>query len=99
MLSERARRYLASLRRIKAVPTPEVERALREQGLPCFSAWLDFHERYAGYVEPLGAEVAIWGIVHENSHWIKPGRAAVEKSHGEEAEWLVACAEVHGSYT
>jgi hypothetical protein len=98
MLSERAQRYLAGLERLPAVPVSRVEQALRDQGQPCFPAWLEFHERYAGYVETLGLERAVLGIVHEQSRWIVPGRAAAARSYEPEAEWFVACAEAHPSH-
>ena len=99
MLTERARQYLTSLERLRPVPTKEVERVLGEQGSPCFEVWLDFHERYAGYVEPLGGDQATWGIVHEGSRWMKPGQANVKKAHEVDVKWFVTCAAVHGSYT
>jgi hypothetical protein len=98
MLSQRARRYLSKLKRITPVPTAEVQRVLEQQGVECYSAWLDFHERYAGYVEPLGLEAAVLGIVHTRSRWIIPGAAAVVRSYECNAEWFVYCAEVHPSF-
>lgn len=98
MLSDRARGYLATLKRVKPVATTAVERALKEYGEPCYPAWLEFHERYAGYVEPLGLELAVFGIVHERSRWISPGRVAVEQSYESRASRFVMCAEVHPSY-
>ncbi len=99
MLTERAQKYLASLDRIRPVPTAEVERVLRNQGSVCPPVWLDFHERYAGYVEPMGGtDTAIWGIVHENSYWLAPGQAHIAESREVDVNWFVACAEVHGSY-
>jgi hypothetical protein len=98
MLSERARRYLASLQRLAPVPTAEVERALRRQGLQCYPAWLDFHERYAGYVEPIGLEAAVLGIVHAQSRWMVPGAVATVDSYQSEADYFVVCADVHPSY-
>lgn len=98
MLSERARSYLSTLKRVTPVSTAMVERALKEQDVPCYPAWLEFHERYAGYVEPLGLEEAVLGIVHERSKWIVPKRAAVEPSYESSASRFVICAEVHPSY-
>jgi hypothetical protein len=98
MLSERAQRYLSRLKRITPVPTEEVRRVLERQGTARFPVWLDFHERYAGYVEPQGLDTAVLGIVHARSHWIKPGAAAVSRSYEASAEWFVTCAEAHPSY-
>ena len=97
MLTERAKSYLSTLKRIPPVPSAQVEKVLLDQGSPCFQPWLDFHERYAGYVEPLGLDTAIWGIVHEKSYWIAPGRAEVDRETHEDV-WYVTCAEVHPSY-
>jgi hypothetical protein len=98
MLSQRAQDYLATLKRARAVPASEVEKALQRKSAPFFEAWRDFHERYAGYIEPLGAEQAVWGIVHEQSYWLRPGQAQVEETFDSGADWLVTCAEVHPSY-
>ena len=98
MPSERAQRYLASLERLTPVPTARVEQVLKDQGSPCFPAWLEFHERYAGHVEPIGLERAVWGLVHAQSRWVKPFRAVVTPSLQAEADWLITCAEVHPSY-
>jgi hypothetical protein len=97
MLTERAERYLARLQRIPPVPVSTVEKVIRDRGQKYFDSWLSFHDRYAGYVEPLGRDTAIWGIVHAQSHWIKPGHAIVEKEPHENV-WYVTCAEVHPSY-
>jgi hypothetical protein len=98
MLSDRARWYLSTLKRQTPVSTEVVERVLKEQGVPCHPAWLDFHERYAGYVEPLGLESAVLGLVHERSKWIVPMRAAVQPSYESSAAVFVTCAEAHPSY-
>jgi len=97
MLSERAENYLKTLDRLPGLPAAALEKALREQGKPCFEPWLAFQEQYAGYVEPLGQDTAIWGILHEHSQWIKPGRVIVDREPHEET-WYVTCAEVHPSY-
>ena len=97
-LSERAQRYLSKLKRIMPVPTEEVERTLQRQGLECFPAWLDFHERYAGYVEDLGLEKAVLGIVHARTQWFTPGTAEVRRSYHGDANWFARCAEAHPSF-
>ena len=99
MLSERARHYLATLKREAPVPTRELERVLKEQGATCFPAWLDFHERYAGYVEPIGLEMAVWGLVHQRPRWMKALRVAINPSYESRADSFVTCADVHPSYT
>lgn len=98
MLSDRARSYLSTLKRLTPVSTAMVERALKEEGVPCYPAWLEFHERYAGYVEPLGLDQAILGLVHERSQWIAPKRVALLPSYEAAASRFIVCAEVHPSY-
>lgn len=98
MLTQRAQSYLASLKRVRPVPAEELERVLKEKGVVRQPAWLEFQEQYAGYVEPLGADEAIWGILHENSRWIPPGEVDIEQAKEEGAESFVTCAEVHRSY-
>jgi hypothetical protein len=97
-LSLRATKYLESLQRLEPVPTKQVEVIFQAQGLVAHKAWLDFHEKYAGYVEPLGLDMAVWGLAHHRSHWFKPLTIYVEQSLQAEADWFVACAEVHPSY-
>lgn len=96
-MTDRAIRYLATLQRVPTIPGRDVEKILADQGQPSFMPWLDFHERYAGYVEPLGADTAIWGLVHEQSYWIAPRRVRVTRE-VHEPIWYIACAEVHPSY-
>ncbi len=97
MLSVRARKYLETLERRPAVATTAVEAAIRAQGYPCFEPWLEFHERYAGYVEWFGRDGAIWGVIHEKPQWLLPLRADIEKETHEDT-WYVTCADAHPSY-
>lgn len=98
MLTKRAQDYLLTLERRPAPPTREVEQTLKGNGSPCFEPWLAFHESYAGYVEPLGRDTAVWGLVHEQGRWVDAGRASVDKEPHEEL-WYVVCADVHPSYS
>jgi len=98
MLSERAQRYLSKLKRIKPVPTEEVERSLQRQEVECFPVWLEFHERYAGYVQEQGFAIAVLGIVHARTAWFTPGEAEVSRSYDNNADWYVWCAEAHPSF-
>jgi hypothetical protein len=95
-LSPRAQAFLAALRRRPAVPVAEVATAIREDGSTPYDVWLDFHQRYAGYEQPMGQDTAIWGIVHSDSYWIGSGKASVRRE--KNGAWSVICAEVHGSY-
>src|ERR1700736_364664 len=95
-LSPRARAWLEKLHRRQPVPVEQVATALVDAGCPAFETWLDFHRRYAGYEEPLGNNVAIWGIVHDHAWWAAPGVADVTR--GRDGRWSVRCAAVHGTY-
>jgi hypothetical protein len=95
-LSSRALSYLETLRRRPAVAVEQVADAIRRAGCEPYPAWLDFHERYAGYEDPLGRETAILGIVHAESFWLEPGEASVDQDR--EGRWSVVCAEVHGTF-
>src|SRR5262249_52606230 len=62
-LTKRAQSWLATLKREEPLPTAEVERLIRAAGWPPPQAWLDFHDKYAGYVEEVGpGDLAIWGL-------------------------------------
>ncbi len=95
-LTTRATTYLATLERTPTPSTAEVEAALRERSLPRFDSWLSFHERYAGYVEPLGRDKAVWGLIHGQGTWLK-NTPDVDREVKEE-RWYVRCADVHPSY-
>jgi hypothetical protein len=70
---------------------------IRDQGFPCAPSWLEFHERYAGYVEVIGRDVAIWGLVHANPQWMAPRQVDVDgESDGK--TWYITSADVHPSY-
>lgn len=92
MLSERAERYLAVLHRVRPVPAATVERAIGATGAPCFEPWLEFHERYGGYVEPLRCGDATWGLVHDSPAWLPAGEASVESAPDDD-DWFVRCAD------
>src|SRR6185295_3182144 len=99
MLTERARKYLATLQRMEAIPTRDAEASLRQQEVPISPAWLDFHDRYAGYVEPMGHDVAIWGLIHREPTFLEAGRVSVDHIVQPDLdEWYVVCADVHPSY-
>jgi hypothetical protein len=97
MLSARAIAFLSTLERRPFVATRKVEEIIGNQGFPCYPAWLDFHERYAGYVETIGRDVAVWGLVHENPTWLLPMKADIDRESAQET-WYITCADVHPSY-
>jgi hypothetical protein len=97
MLTKRALTYLSSLTRLPHTSVADVQATLCSQGLPCFPPWLDFHDRFAGYIEVLGRDRAIWGITHVDGTWLREGLADVDKELYED-RWYVRCADVHPSY-
>src|SRR5690554_4111493 len=97
MLTDRAERYLETLDRVNFVPTEEIERILLENGHPCIRGWLDFHEKFAGYVEFIGQDRAVWGLAHESPSWMDPLSVEVEYDK-KEGVFDIACADVHPSY-
>jgi hypothetical protein len=95
-LSPRALRFLATLERRPAVPTAEVETLLTAAGCPCFTPWLVFHERYAGYVEQYYQDWFVWGLAHRDSYWWEPNQVNCEQ---DGAGWSIWCADGHPTYT
>jgi len=96
-LSTRALKWLSTLERRSAVPVAEVESLILDAGLPCFDVWLDFHERYAGFVEPIGLDQAVWGLIHAAPSWLSPMRPEFDREPDEDT-WYIACADAHPSY-
>lgn len=94
-LSDRARSYLAQLRRHPQVPVARLGDSLRRQGVPTNDAWLDFHSRFAGYEERLGHDLAVWGLAHTHADWQDTNEVWIEPQ-GD--RWRIACADVHPSY-
>ena len=96
-LSPRARTFLATLERRPAVPTAEVEAIVTGSGFPCFTPWLAFHDRYAGYVEALRQDGFVWGLVHRNPRWLAPNKPDID-SEADELTWYIGSADGHPSY-
>lgn len=91
-------RYLDALDRRPAVPIDRVEAALKNTGVSDIPGpWLGFHDRFAGYVQPIARDMAVWGIVHDRPQFILPGAAALFSPGG--GEETVVCADVHPSYS
>ncbi|MGD8910732.1 MAG: hypothetical protein PVI92_15430 [Chromatiales bacterium] len=98
-LSTLAERYLKSLARLPMPLTERVEKELKAEGLPAMEPWLEFHERYAGYVEQIWHDRAVWGLLHFKPRWQAPKRLAYFKDFYEEQEHIIInCADVHPSY-
>lgn len=95
-LSALARKWLSTLARKPAVPVREVESLIQSAGYPCFGTWLAFHDRYAGYCEPIGQDWAIWGLVHQNPTWLEPMQPNIDREPNEDT-WYIMCADAHPS--
>ena len=95
VLSDRAQKWLNTLKREPAVSTEELKVALERIECPAFESWLEFHEKFAGYVQPLGDDHAKWGLIHAQAQWMPDGGVDAEID-GE--MWLISCADAHPSY-
>jgi hypothetical protein len=74
-LSDRALAWLGTLSREEPMPVREVEAQIIECGYPPHEAWLDFHERFAGYFEEVGPnDVAVWGLARRKTLHVAPGK-------------------------
>lgn len=99
-LTQRAQIWLATLPRETPMPTVQVERLIREAGGVPHALWLDFHERYAGYVETVGPDdLAVWGLSRLKdavppSRWTEPESVWVVPP-GREDDEIIGCAEAH----
>jgi hypothetical protein len=97
-LTPRATRYLAGLKRVAIPSTTLVEKQLANLVPQVPAAWLEFHERYGGYVEPVSeTEYAVFGLMHAKPRWGAPMRCDFEDDPAEDNAY-VACADVHPSY-
>lgn len=93
--SPRAQAYLRSLERELALPTQAVASALDALGWHC-EPWLSFHENYAGYIERVGKDTIVWGIMRRDSDWIPEPMIDADGPGDQDA--LIACADCHPSY-
>ena len=99
-LTQRAKDWLATLDRIPAVPTAVVEKRIRDAGFTPHALWLDFHDEYAGYVEPIaGGELAYWGLVQPVNRdppvvWVEADKVVITPADGRLPDGIV-CADAH----
>jgi hypothetical protein len=99
-LSQRAQDFLASLRRDDPVPVEQVVKLLAEQGIDPIPAWIEFHERYAGYWEDIGSDdFAVWGLAHKQVQGVAstPNSVYVDKT-TDGRPVTIMCADVHPSW-
>lgn len=66
MLTERARRYLATRKRLPALSDEAaIADKLREAGVPPLDVFIRFQVEFGGYEEWYGLNRFVWGIVHD----------------------------------
>ncbi len=94
MITRLAELYLASLKRVDIVPIDAVRTLAAKQGIALTEPLIQFHERFAGYTEQMGRDVAVWGLVHARPQWLTPYTLEVFDA----GEVLMACADAHPSY-
>lgn len=97
-LTDRALAWLATLRREPPVSLLRVHRALDEAGVTAFEPWLEFHDRYAGYTVPIGADGAVWGLMHDAPRYWQARAAGTLDLELDDGSWTIACADAHPSH-
>jgi len=99
-LSQRALDYLNTLERVSRVSPERLKVLMLEQGIEPVDIWLAFQESYAGHVESLGYDGAVWGIAHESKRYFEyPKPYQIEHDYYEhEKARVVTCADVHATY-
>ena len=99
-LTKRAQAWLATLSRETPLPTASVERLILAAGSTPHPAWLDFQDKYAGYIEEVGAgDIAIWGLARSASAsppllWFAPDKVSIVPPEARFPEAIV-CADAH----
>jgi hypothetical protein len=95
-MTDRLHRYLESLeRRPHIFDRGQVANAISDFGIPVETWLLDFHDRYAGFVQPIGLDEAVLGILHENSKWLGPNGIDGDN---DPDDWMLCCADAHPSH-
>jgi hypothetical protein len=93
--SERATAFLRTLPRKPHVSVADAERRLRDSEIEVVDSWLETHERYAGFVQPLLLETATWGIVHDQPEHLPADGFDFDT---DPTDSLIACADAHPSF-
>ncbi len=69
MPSSRLTKYLQTLDRLPAITDVKtVSEIIETSGLPIIKPVIEFHCKYAGFVQPYGRVQFIWGLFHSNPH-------------------------------
>lgn len=99
-LTNRANAWLATLPREPALDTARVEQLIVDAGWIAHPVWLDFHDRYAGYIEEVGPDdFAIWGLARAAdadppSRWRDADAVTIFEGHDGYPE-SISCADAH----
>jgi hypothetical protein len=98
MLSERAKKYLSTLRREPAtVNEADIIAALNAANVPTFQPVIHFQINYGGYVQRYGFNVFRWGILHDKPvpcSFFKPNKI---NFFYDGLKYYITCANCHGS--
>ncbi|WP_236520221.1 hypothetical protein [Sandaracinus amylolyticus] len=82
------------------MPTMQVERLIRDAGGTPHAVWLDFQERFGGYIEVVGPDdFAIWGLARAADAklpptWSEPNRVHISPGYDGFPE-AIACADAN----
>jgi len=99
-LTKRAQAWLATLQRETPLSTAHVERLIVDAGRTPHAVWLDFHDRFAGFIEEVGpGDIAVWGLARAVDAdppraWIPPEDVFIRPADGELPE-VIRCADAH----
>ena len=95
-MTKRAQTWLTTLRREAPLSTAHVEKLIIDAGWTPHAVWLDFHERFAGYIEEVGPDdIAVWGLARAvDATWSPPEYVFVRAGVGNFPE-TIDCADAH----
>jgi hypothetical protein len=92
--------WLSTLVREQPLPTKVVEQLIRDAGGTPHPVWLDFHDRFAGYIEEVApGDLAIWGLARPleadpPATWRQPESVFLTLPTDDNDE-RISCAEAH----
>ena len=95
MPSSRLGKYLHTLERLPAITdATTVGEIIEASGLPIYEPVIEFHCKYAGFVQPYGRVKFIWGLFHQFPHdysFFKPNQPHCNQN------LFFTCCNCHGS--
>ncbi len=97
-LTPRAEAFVRTLHREAPLETDVVGRLIEAEGVSPPQCWLDFHEKFAGFWENLGAgDVAVWGLARASEgNFCRAREVCIFRTLGNVRG--IACADVHPSH-